>query len=318
MHIIGGKKDRKDTLLERYGARLGTVVQHQRAELALLAAKQDAEQAARLAREAMLEAQAANQAKAEFLANMSHELRTPLNAIIGFSDMMIKGLLNPEEAGRQLDYATSINESGRHLLELINDILDLAKVEAGKLELNETEVDLRTVCASCVSLIKVRADERGLVLEDRSPKEPIQLRADERKLKQVLANLLSNAVKFTPPGGTVTLASALEADGSLVIWVTDTGIGIARDDLDKALAPFMQADSGLERVYEGTGLGLPLTKALIELHDGKLELQSELGIGTTATLRLPAERVTTAAEPDPGSGAKPGRKRKGFGRKSRR
>ena len=317
MQIIGGKKDRKDTLLERYGAGLGTVVRHQRAELALLAAKQDAEQAARLAGEAMMEAQAANRAKSEFLANMSHELRTPLNAIIGFSDMMIKGLLNPEEAGRQLDYATSINESGRHLLELINDILDLAKVEAGKLELDETVVDLRMVSTSCASLIKVRADERGQVLEDRTPKEPIQLRADERKLKQMLINLLSNAVKFTPPGGAVTLASALEADGSLVIWVTDTGIGMARDDMAKALAPFMQADSGLGRVYEGTGLGLPLTKALIELHDGTLDLQSELGVGTTATLRLPAERVTTGSDTEPGSGAKSGRKRKGLGRKRR-
>ncbi len=290
MYEIRGKKGRRSRLIDRYGSRLGQVMERNRVELALRAAKQNAEHSAEMARAAMLEAQAANRAKTEFLANMSHELRTPLNAIIGFSDMMMSGLAGPNNMEKHTEYSQDINESGRHLLELINDILDLAKIEAGALELDEQLVDISRIATSCITLIKERAHERGLELTcDLGDQTPV-LRGDERKLKQILINLLSNAVKFTPRGGSVTL-TAVHCEDGFDIRVADTGIGIAKEDIWKALAPFTQVDSDLARTFEGTGLGLPLTKALVELHDGVLAIVSDIGVGTTVVARFPKERV---------------------------
>ncbi len=295
MSIIPGKQQRRSTLLGRYSARLGSIAERNRAEMALLAAKQDAVQAAMRARTAMVEAQAANRAKTEFLANMSHELRTPLNAIIGFSEFMARGLPGLDRLDKYGEYAGYIHESGCHLLDLINDILDLSKIEAGKLDLDENPVDVADTVRSCLTIIKERAHEAGLKLYYEVPDGTPALIADERKLKQILINLLSNAVKFTPAGGKVVLQAALEPDQTFAFKVVDTGIGIAKDDIPKALSPFTQIDSDLHRSYEGTGLGLPLSKALAELHGATLTVESELGRGTAVAVRFPPRRLEREA-----------------------
>jgi signal transduction histidine kinase len=240
------------------------------------------------------EAELADRAKTEFLANMSHELRTPLNAVIGFSEVIKEGMFGPVGSAKYIEYANGIHESGIHLLALINDILDLSKVEAGKADLDEEAVDVHKVIRSCMTLMSERAESGGVKLVAEPSAELPTLCADERKLKQILVNLLSNAVKFTDPGGTVTIKSWARPESGFIIQVVDSGIGMALDDIPKALEPFTQVDSKLDRKYEGTGLGLPLTKTLIELHSGSFDLQSKLGIGTTATVRFPAERVGEA------------------------
>ncbi|MGH6952814.1 MAG: sensor histidine kinase, partial [Alphaproteobacteria bacterium] len=220
-----------------------------------------------------------------------HELRTPLNAIIGFSEIMQQQTFGPLGNESYTGYVADIRDSGHHLLSLINDILDLSKIEAGRYDLNEEELDVGVVVSRCVNLIKERAKEAGLVLGIDVAKAPFALRADERAVKQMLLNLLSNAVKFTPEGGRVEVSAVIEADGSLTLSVGDTGIGIAKEDLAKVMEPFGQADSSLARKYEGSGLGLPLTEKLVRLHGGELELESEPGRGTRITLRFPPERV---------------------------
>ena len=243
-------------------------------------------------KKANLELSAANRAKSEFLANMSHELRTPLNAILGFSEIMRDEHFGDLGNSLYREYAADIHQSGTHLLEVINDILDLAKIEAGKLELNEETIEPISLVESCMRLVRERADAHAITLKQVLPENLPHLTGDARKLKQTLINLLSNAVKFTPDGGEVTVSAKIDADGTLAITVTDTGIGIPEDHLAKVFDPFAQVDGGLDRQYEGTGLGLPLSKAMVELHDGELTLESTVGIGTTATLRLPPSRVT--------------------------
>ena len=242
-------------------------------------------------REAKTRAEEANRAKSEFLANMSHELRTPLNAILGFSEVIAGRLFGPQAIDRYADYASNINDSGRHLLSIIDDILDLSKIEAGYSELVESDVELDKVFQAARILFGDRFERSGLELRIRIPVPTIRLRADERKLTQTLVNLLSNALKFTPPGGNVTLAAVAEADGGLAISVRDTGIGIAPELIETALSPFGQIESTFSRQHHGTGLGLSLAKSLIELHGGTLALESVLGAGTAVTVRLPKERV---------------------------
>ena len=237
----------------------------------------------------------ANQAKSEFLALMSHELRTPLNAILGFSDVIRSELYGAVGNLRYRDYAGDIHDAGSHLLSIINDILDLSKAEAGKLELHPEPMDLRRVVAACLRLVKERAHNNRLALSASVPVELPPVEADERKVKQILINLLSNAIKFTPAGGRVAVTAALADDGAVLVRVSDSGIGMAADAIPQALAPFGQIDSSLARKFEGTGLGLPLTKALIELHGGWLELDSTPDVGTTVTVAFPPERVLVPA-----------------------
>ena len=236
------------------------------------------------------EAEIASRAKSDFLANVSHELRTPLNAVIGFSEMISKETFGPVGDIHYREYAKDIHDSGCHLLSLINDILDVSKIEAGKFELHEEPVALANVVASAMRFVKERAKFGRLTLVDETPEDLPKVRADERSLKQVLLNLLTNAVKFTPPGGTVTVRAGEDSEGNLWFAVVDTGIGIAEADLPRALEPFGQVESHLSRRYEGTGLGLPLSKRLVEMHHGRFEIESEVSVGTTVTVTLPADR----------------------------
>jgi PAS domain S-box-containing protein len=245
-----------------------------------------------------LQLAASSRAKSEFLANMSHELRTPLNAIIGFSEIIRDNLLGDPSDFRYNEYARDIHDSGTHLLQVINDILDLAKIEAGKLELVEEKVDVRPMIESVVRLIDGRAASHSITIEADLESLDFRIWADARKLKQILINLLSNAVKFTPDGGKIAIAADRSDPDTVTISVLDSGIGIAEDDIAKVLSPFGQVDGGLGRKYEGTGLGLPLTQAMVELHDGRLELESIVGQGTTVRILLPESRILPARADD--------------------
>ena len=280
----------------RYATQLGQIVERKRAEMALLAAKQESDKAAELAYQSMLEAQAADRSKTVFLANMSHELRTPLNAIIGFSDIIRCGLTDPNDHAQFMEYAEYIHASGTHLLGLINDILDLSKIEAGRLVLHEREAVLGDVIDACLIITKERADEQGLAVTTDIPRD-IPLLVDERKLKQILINIVSNAIKFTPRGGTVSIDGGILENGAFRLRVTDTGIGIAEEHLAKVMIPFWQVEGEQARRFQGTGLGLPLTKALVEAHGARMDIDSEIGKGTAVTLTFPSYRVI-----DPGTG----------------
>jgi signal transduction histidine kinase len=289
--------ERHRSLLHDYSAQFGRVADRFAAEAALRLGKEQAEQAARVASDAKDKAEAANRAKSDFLANMSHELRTPLNAIIGFSDIIKEQMLGPVENERYLEYIRDINNSANHLLSVINDILDLSKIEFGNVPLIEENVDLDATIASCLTIIGERARNGGLAVEYKPLKKMPILWAEQRRIKQVLINLLSNAVKFTPSGGGITITLRRERDDGLAIAVSDTGIGIRQEDMAVVMAPFGQVDTGLNRKFEGTGLGLPLTRAFVEMHGGQLTLESALGKGTTATVRLPAKRIQWKAAP---------------------
>jgi signal transduction histidine kinase len=233
----------------------------------------------------------ASRAKSEFIANMSHELRTPLNAIIGFSEIIKDQVLGPVGNAKYGDYATDIHRSGTHLLAIINDILDLARVESGKAAPNDDEVRLQAVITFIATLMQEGAERAGVTLDLRLPAELPLLRADERAVKQMLLNLISNAIKFTPIGGTVTVEVRRDVNGDVLLIVSDTGIGISAADLPRVMEPFGQVEGSLARRHQGTGLGLPLTRSMARQHGGELELTSTVGVGTRAVVRLPAERV---------------------------
>ncbi|HEX9462829.1 MAG TPA: response regulator [Alphaproteobacteria bacterium] len=234
-------------------------------------------------------AEAANRAKTEFLANMSHELRTPLNAIIGFSTILRDAAFGPLES-RYRDYAMMINDSGTHLLAIINNILDIAQAEANRLVLKEDRVEIGQVVALSTNVIRDMAERAAIdcsiEIDDKLP----MIRADGAKLSQILINLLSNAVKFTPTGGSIKLVVGRDPDGNLAFRIEDTGIGIPADKLRVAMEPFGQVEGGFARKYPGIGLGLPLTKRLVELHGGTMDIASEPGKGTVVTARFPQER----------------------------
>jgi signal transduction histidine kinase len=245
------------------------------------------------------EAENANRAKSQFLAVMSHELRTPLNAIIGFSEIMFAEPYGPLGDKRYKQYVQDIHNSGGHLLSIINDILDLSKIEAGQAELNEEEVDLAALIAAVRRIMQERATTAGLAFQCETGEGLPWVRADRRALKQILLNLLSNAVKFTPKGGQVALRMAVDDDHGLRMIVYDTGIGIDPQDIPRAMSAFGQVDASWSRRYEGAGLGLPISRALTRLHDGTLEIASQPGMGTTVTVRLPPQRVGPLPQPKP-------------------
>ena len=241
------------------------------------------------------QAEAANHAKSEFLANMSHELRTPLNAILGFSEIIREEELGAVGQKKYVEYAADIHDSGSHLLEKINDILDLSQIESGRFELADGLLDLGALIESALRLMQPRLENAGLSLTRRLAAGPLHIRADARALRRILLNLLSNAAKFTRPGGAVTLSSALLETGEIELAVADTGIGIEPAAMEKILQPFGQADSSLSRSFEGAGLGLTLVKSMIEMHGGRLVLESTPDVGTRAAILLPASRI---AAPD--------------------
>jgi PAS domain S-box-containing protein len=242
-------------------------------------------------KEAEMTALVANRAKSDLMANMSHELRTPLNAIIGFTGIMKEGTFGPIGNDTYRQYLDDIQHSGEHLLDLINDILDVSAIEAGALELQEENIDLIDVIDSSVRIIRPRADSGEISISVQNNLNIPAVFADERRVKQIFLNLLSNAVKFTPQKGEVSVNTWMNEDGSVSIAVSDTGIGMDDEELSKALSMFGQVDSGLNRMHEGSGLGLPLTNGLVELHGGTMAVKSKTGQGTIVTLTLPCERV---------------------------
>ena len=241
-------------------------------------------------------AEAASQAKSELLANMSHELRTPLNAIIGFSEIMQTGLFGPLGSQKYDAYVLDIRDSASHLLQVITDILDVAKIEANSFRLDETDFDPTALISSAIRLMRPRADAALVRIDFDNPAHGVRISADEIALKRVVLNLLSNAVKFSGPGSRVTVHHEVLADGRLRIAVEDHGIGMAPDEVPLALTPFRQINSGLQRRYEGTGLGLPIAKQLVELHGGELIIESAPGVGTTVSVVLAESRVVSAEQ----------------------
>jgi two-component system, cell cycle sensor histidine kinase PleC len=280
--LIEGEKRQRATIVDLRKSQ--QALERQTAELADLAEKY-AEEKTR--------AEEANAAKSKFLANMSHELRTPLNAIIGFSEIMESGMFGPLGADRYIEYSRDIRESGEYLLDVINDILDMSKIEAGGIRLSPETVDLDSLLADCIRVVSTRAGEKRLAVKAKV--EPgIHLKADRRALKQITLNLLSNAVKFTPDGGIVTVQGHLRA-GAVIIGIKDNGIGIPRQALQKLGRPFEQVESQLTKRHQGSGLGLAIAKSLVELHGGTMRIGSRLGRGTLVVVRLPAD--ATAAMP---------------------
>lgn len=241
---------------------------------------------------ALEETEAANRAKSRFLATMSHELRTPLNAIIGFSEMMQRQLLGPIGTEKYLDYIDGIRQSGEHLLDLISDILDMSKIEAGKYTLDPEPVNLAKLTRLAISMVEGRARESCVDLGCNDFGDDIQITADRRAILQIMLNILSNAIKFTDPGGSVRLELTPTPDNKIKFSVTDTGIGIPADMLDVITKPFEQAANQYTRAHEGSGLGLAITKELTLMHGGHLDIRSTVGKGTTVSITLPRDIVT--------------------------
>jgi two-component system, cell cycle sensor histidine kinase PleC len=281
--LMEGEKRQIATILDLRKSQ--QALERQTAELADLAEKY-AEEKTR--------AEEANAAKSKFLANMSHELRTPLNAIIGFSEIMESGMFGPLGAQKYVEYSRDIRESGQYLLDVINDILDMSKIEAGGIRLAPEAVELDSLLADCIRVVSTRAGEKNLALNAKVA-AGIQLFADRRALKQITLNLLSNAVKFTPDGGAVNL-QARRRGGAVSIAITDNGIGIPRQALHKLGRPFEQVESQLTKRHQGSGLGLAIAKSLVELHGGAMRIRSKLGEGTMVLVRLPAVTAAARAE----------------------
>jgi signal transduction histidine kinase len=257
--------------MSEFSDHFGIAVTRQKSSLALRAAKTEAE--------------LASKAKSEFIANMSHELRTPLNAVIGFSEMLrAKASKDPE---RVREYAGYINEAAEHLLALISSILDVSKIQAGKLQVDRVHIDPGPIVRSCLLITEAKAREKGIAVEATLPEGPLSMYADPLRLKQVLINLMSNAVKFTPDNGQVTISVSPRLPGMMSIEICDNGVGMTPSEIETALRPFGQVEQGFNKRYEGTGLGLPISAALVGLHGGSLKVESQKGKGTRVTVLMP-------------------------------
>jgi signal transduction histidine kinase len=254
----------------------------------------------KLTRELVFERDRANndsEAKSRFLASMSHELRTPLNAIIGFSEVIADEHFGAFENLRYRGYARDINSSGKHLLAIINDILDLSKIEAGQMALDRpAQVDVRTILLEVTRMSRPIAEKARIRIDSRMAQEGLNVTGSERMIRQILLNLVSNAMKFTPERGQVTLGAEQREDGALIVSVQDNGIGMSPGEIRVALTPFGQVNNDINKSRKGTGLGLPLVQGMMELHDGRIEIESFKGEGTTVSLIFPAARVSQNAE----------------------
>jgi two-component system cell cycle sensor histidine kinase PleC len=274
---------RKPTLLSRYSETLGELSLRKQTELALLAAKTESDMA--------------NRAKSAFLGTMSHELRTPLNAIIGFSDLIRNMKADKMAVETSIDYASHIAKAGRHLLEIISDILDISKIESGTFQLNIDIFPIGEVIEGCVPLVEERIAAKNQILEVRLDKNLPHIPIDARRVKQIVINILANATKFTPERGRILLTARRNGDGGATIAVVDSGIGMTPDEIAIALKPFEQVQSALSRFYEGTGLGLSIARGLARQHGGNLYIESEPGLGTSVVLTLRATPPHPAAAP---------------------
>ena len=274
-------EQQSDTLLARYSETLGELSLRYQTELAIRVAKLQAEQA--------------SQAKSAFLATMSHELRTPLHAIIGFSDLITNLRPEPGAVEKSIDYATHIQDAGRRLLQVVSDVLDIAKIESGTFALNISPVHVGEVIESSLAQIEDSVSAKQQRLERRLADDLPVIPIDARRVKQILLNLLSNANKFTPERGQILVSARRNADGGATIAIVDTGVGMAPEQLEVAMTPFGQVQSHYTRTQEGTGLGLPIARGLALQHGGDLYLESEPGTGTTAVLRLPAQHPEKGA-----------------------
>jgi signal transduction histidine kinase len=277
-----------NSLLNDYCLQLGGLLDRRQTERALTGARQNAERAARLAEEALLQAQAAERAKTNFLANVTHELRTPLNAIIGFSEIIESGAAFDDHAA----YGRYIHEAGSRLLGIVNDVLTLARIEAGRLELDQQVVSLNEVIGAAIRALQPEAGDKAVAIRQ-EPGDDRLVYLDPGKMKQVFVHLLSNAVKFNRAGGSVSVSAMSSASGDIVVSVRDTGCGIPAEYLDRVLEPFGQVEDHLTRQNEGVGLGLPLARAMTGMHGGELTLASKVGVGTTVEITLPADRLRT-------------------------
>jgi signal transduction histidine kinase len=287
--MVYANREKPEAFLENYCSRLGTLLEARYTGLALLAAKKEADAAAKHANEAMLEAKAADLAKTRFLANMAHELRTPLNAIIGFSEIIKLDAIQAKE--RYPQYAEYIHDAGILLLDIINGLLDLARIQAGRVALDEQIVAVGDLIQSAVRTIAPIVQRKSIYVYYEPAQGSTLIWVDQTKFRQIILNILSNGVKFTEPKGSILITSVMDVRGDLVISIKDTGIGNSPEHLERVLSPFEQVADHLTKENEGTGLGLPIARALIELHGGNLTLSSDLGIGTTVALRLPSERI---------------------------
>ncbi len=279
----GAIGSRQNSLMSEYASLMGDAVLRHRARVAEHSARLEAEFASRI--------------KSEFIANMSHELRTPLNSIIGFSKLIAEhqpGMLDMDET---VEYARLIQDAASHLLAVINDILDISKIQSGKFQLNTREMDLDEILRPCVAGLQLMAESAGVALSAKLDPDLPEIDADGVKLRQVFTNLVTNAIKFTPSGGSVAVEAHASGDG-MVVHVRDTGIGMTEDEIRVAITPFGQVDGGHNRWREGTGLGLPIAEALVKLHGGTLEIASTKSVGTTVTIRMPPSATRQVASPD--------------------